>query len=149
MNIFITKHDGTKVPFNADKINRSIERACKGLTDPVAMVTQIATETRLTLYDGITTDELDQATINAAIQNIKEDIEYDRVATRLFLKTIYRKVLGAYDNDSPDELKKVHRDGFIKYIKEGVALNRLHRDMEQKYDLAALADEMNFSNMQE
>ena len=38
------------------------------------MVTQIATETRLTLYDGITTEEMDQATINAAVQNIKEDI---------------------------------------------------------------------------
>jgi len=60
MSITITKHDGTRVPFNADKINRSIERACKGLTDPIAMVTQIATETRLTLYDGITTEELDR-----------------------------------------------------------------------------------------
>jgi len=75
MSITITKSDGSRVPFNADRINRSIERACAGLTDPIAMVTQIATETQLTLYDGITEDELDYATINAAIQNIKEDIE--------------------------------------------------------------------------
>ena len=87
MEINVTRHDGTKAPFNADKINRSIERACKGLTDPVAKVTQIATETRLTLYDGITTEEMDQATINAAVQNIISDIEYDVVATRLLLKT--------------------------------------------------------------
>ena len=91
MSILITRRDGTQAPFNADHINRSIERACKGLTDPVAMVTQIATETQLTLYSGITTDEMDQATINAAVQNIKEDIEYDKVATRLLLKMIYRK----------------------------------------------------------
>src|SRR3954470_22162535 len=121
VTISITKRDGTKEPFNADKINRSIERAAAGLSDPISMVTQIATETRLTLYDGITTDELDQATINAAVQNIKEDIEYDKVATRLLLKTIYRKVLGVYDNDNPEELKKKHRDGFLKYIKDGVA----------------------------
>ena len=70
MNIFITKRDGAKELFNADKINRSIERACYGLSDPVSKVTQIATETQLTLYDGITTEEMDQATINAAIQNI-------------------------------------------------------------------------------
>jgi ribonucleoside-diphosphate reductase alpha chain len=81
MSITISKHDGTKEPFNADRINRSIERACRGLTNPVGMVTQIATETKLTIYDGITTDEMDQATINAAIQNIKEDIEYDKVAS--------------------------------------------------------------------
>ncbi len=71
MELTITKRDGTREPFNADMINRSIERACQGMEDPVGMVTQIATETRLTLYDGITTEEMDQATINAAVQNIK------------------------------------------------------------------------------
>ncbi|HEV8590953.1 MAG TPA: ATP cone domain-containing protein, partial [Pyrinomonadaceae bacterium] len=97
VQLTITKRDGAKEPFNADKINRSIERACMGLTDPISMVTQIATETQLTLYDGITTEEMDKATINAAIQNIKEDIEYDKAATRLFLKTVYRRVIGDYD----------------------------------------------------
>ena len=101
MTLTITKRDGTKEPFNADKINRSIERACHGLMDPIRMVTQIATETRLTLYDGITTEEMDQATINAAVQNIKEDIEYDKVAVRLLLKTIYRKVVGEYNDNMP------------------------------------------------
>ncbi|MES2436636.1 MAG: ribonucleoside-diphosphate reductase subunit alpha [Patescibacteria group bacterium] len=140
MSISITTYDGTKVPFNADKINRSIERACFGLTDPVAMVTQIATETRLTLYDGITTEELDQATINAAVQNIKEDIEYDKVATRLLLKTVYRKVIGECNWDDADELKQKHRDGFVAYIKRGIAANRLHKNMEEKYDLEELAN---------
>lgn len=140
MNIFITKRDGTKVLFNADKINRSIERACAGLADPVPMVMQIATDTRLTLYDGITTEELDKATINAAVQNIKDDTDYDKVATRLLLKTIYKKVIGDYDTENPEELAKKHRDGFIDYVKNGVAANRLHPDMATKYDLAKLAD---------
>jgi ribonucleoside-diphosphate reductase alpha chain len=140
MDIQITKADGTKAPFNADLINRSIERACQGMVDPVAMVTQIATETRVTLYDGISTEELDQATINAAIQNVKEDIQYDKVATRLLLKTIYRKVIGDYDKDSREDLRKKHREGFINYIKQGIANNRLHPNMEKKYNLEELAD---------
>ena len=70
MSITITKRDGTKVPFNADRINKSIERACYGLQDPISKVIQIATETRLTLYDGITTEEMDAATINAALQRM-------------------------------------------------------------------------------
>jgi ribonucleoside-diphosphate reductase alpha chain len=140
MSLTITKHDGTKEPFNADHINRSIERATRGLTNPVAMVTQIATETRLTLYDGITTEEMDQATINAAVQNIKEDIEYDRVATRLLLKTIYRKVIGEYNKDSNEDFKKKHTAAFIKYITGGVARGRLHPDMVKKYDVEALAN---------
>ncbi len=139
-NISITKADGTRELHNADRVNRSIERACKGLTDPIAMVTQIATETRLTLYDGITTDELDQATINTAVQNIKEDIEYDKVATRLLLKTVYRRVIGEYDKEDPSDLDKKHRDGFISYIQKGVAGKRLHPDMISKFDLNKLAD---------
>ena len=139
MSINVKHHDGTVVPFNADKINRSIERACKGLFDPVAKVTQIATETRLTLYDGITTDELDQATINAAVQNIISDIEYDVVATRLLLKTVYRRVIGEYDKDNPLDLEQKHKDAFIRFINEGVADGRLHPAMKDRFNLDTIA----------
>lgn len=144
MELTITKRDGTKEPFNADKINRSIERACAGLQDPISMVTQIATETRLTLYDGITTEEMDQATINAAVQNIKEDIEYDKVAVRLLLKTIYRKVVGDYE-DNPEILRKKHRDGFAAWIKKGVSDKLLDPRMEEKFDLKELANALEIS----
>ncbi len=139
MSISITKHDGTKEPFNADQINRSIERACQGLMDPIAMVTQIATETRLTLYDGITTKELDQATINASLQNVKDDPAYDKVATRILLKTMYREVLGDYDKDDQTDLIKKHREGFISFIKKGVEDGKLDSRMEEKFNLRDLA----------
>ncbi len=140
MSISITKADGTREPHNADRVNRSIERACRGLTDPIAMVTQIATETQLTLYDGISTNEIDQATINAAVQNIKEDIQYDKVATRLLLKTVYRKVIGEYDKESIVDLKENHRLAFISYIKKGIEENRLHKNMMEKYNLEELSN---------
>lgn len=144
MNISVTRHDGTKVPFNADKINRSIERACRGLFDPVSKVTQIATETKLTLYDGITTDEMDQATINAAVQNIKEDIEYDTVAKRLLLKTVYRHVVkGFTPEDDFDTFVSKHKAGFIEYIEREVLAGKLHPDMKAKFDLQALANTLN------
>lgn len=143
MNIFITKRDGTKEIFNADKINRSIERACKGLTDPVAMVVQIATDTRLMMYDGMTSEEMDRATIDAAVQNIKNDIEYDKVAVRLMLKTIYRRVIGEYDVDNPEDLRQKHQKGFIDYIEKGIAANRLHPDMKAKYDLNKISAAIN------
>ena len=144
MELTITKRDGTREPFNADKINRSIERACAGLEDPISMVTQIATETRLTLYDGITTEEMDQATINAAVQNIKEDIEYDKVATRLLLKTVYRKVVGEYD-DSQELLRRKHREIFPEWIKKGVEDGLLDPRMIEKYNLKDLASVLDVS----
>ncbi|HEX4104038.1 MAG TPA: ribonucleoside-diphosphate reductase subunit alpha [Candidatus Paceibacterota bacterium] len=141
MELTITKRDGTKEPFNADLINRSIERACQGLEDPISMVTQIATETRLTLYDGITTEEMDQATINAAVQNIKEDIAYDKVATRLLLKTVYKKVLGEYNNRD-ENLRKKHRDEFPNWVKRGVENGLLDPRMLEKFNLKELATAM-------
>ncbi len=138
MQISITKRDGTKEPFNADRINRSIERACAGLGDPISMVTQIATDTRLTLYDGITTEEMDQATINAAAQNIKEDTEYDKVAARLLLKTVYKRILGEYDNQRPI-LKKKYQEQFIPFITNGVKAKILDAKMVKKFDLLELS----------
>jgi ribonucleoside-diphosphate reductase alpha chain len=138
MSLTITKRDGTREPFDADKINKSIERATAGLTDPISKVTQIATETRLTLYDGITTEEMDQATINAAVQNIKDDPEYDKIATRLLLKTIYKKAVGEYGNDAYI-LENAHREGFVSYIERGVADGKLDPRMTSVYDLPALA----------
>ena len=144
MELTITKRDGTKEPFNADRINRSIERACQGLTDPISMVTQIATETRLTLYDGITTEEMDQATINAAVQNIKEDIEYDKAATRLLLKTVYKKVVGEY-HERPETLQKKHRDEFPNWVKRGIEAKLLDPRMMEKFDLAEIAGALDVS----
>lgn len=139
MKISITKRDGTKEPFNADKINRSIERACYGLMDPVSKVTQIALETELTLYDGISTDEMDQATINAAVQNIQEDIEFDTIATRLLLKTVYRRVIGDYDNDTKS-LHHKHREEFPAHVKRGVEEGLLDHRMIEKFDLVKLSE---------
>ncbi|MFO0718436.1 MAG: ribonucleoside-diphosphate reductase subunit alpha [Candidatus Paceibacterota bacterium] len=140
MSITIKKRDGAHESFNADKINRSIERACKGMLDPIGMVTQIATETRLTLYDGITTEEIDQATINAALQNVKEDTDYDKVATRLLLKTVYRKVIGEFDKDDDADLERRHKQTFISFIKKGVEEGKLHKNMIEKFRLEEIAD---------
>lgn len=137
MSITITKRDGTREPFNADRINKSIERACIGLTDPIGKVTQIASETELTLYDGITEEEMDQATINAALQNAQSDIEFDKVATRILLKTVYKKVLGDYRDDG--NVLEMHQAQFPIYIQEAIDAGLLDPRMGKVFDLAELA----------
>ncbi len=137
MSISITKRDGTREPFNADRINRSIERACYGLSDPIGKVTQIASETELTVYDGITTEEMDQATINAALQNAQYDLDYDKIATRLLLKTIYKKVIGGFD--TKEELVTLHRGHFTHYIRLGIELGLLDPKLAKVFDLDELS----------
>src|SRR3989344_2839505 len=138
MELNVTKRDGSRELFNANRINRSIERAAFGLIDPIAKVTQVATDTQVTLYDGITEEELDLATINAAVQNIKENPDYDRIATRLLLKTVYKHVLGDY-GDNSEQLKKIHKENFAQYIKRGVSDGILDTRMEKNFDLDKLA----------
>lgn len=143
MDILVTKRDGTQEPFDASMINRSIEDACAGLPDAVSMVVQIGSETSLMLYSGITTEELDMATINAALQNIQDDPNYDHVATRLLAKTVYKRVIGTYG--SQEELAAKHQSHFPAYVKEYVAHNILDARMIEKFDLEKLAEALKIS----
>ncbi len=151
MTLTITKRDGSKVPFNADRINKSIERACYGMQDPISKVIQIATETRLTLYDGITTEEMDAATINAALQNTQFGLEFDKIATRLLLKVIYKKVIGDYDNDeskivTAEEFAKLHSAHFKKYILGAIERGLLDARMGAMFDLDDLGASLKLEN---
>lgn len=140
MEIYITKRDGSKEVFNADRINKSIEKACYGLTDPISKVVKIATETQVMIYNGITTEELDNATINAALQNIQDDIEYDKIASRLLLKTVYKRVVGEYSDDQ--DLEKKHKEKFIDYIKENIEKGYLDQKMQELFDLNLLSQNL-------
>lgn len=145
MEISITRRDGTRMIFDADRINRSIERACEGLENKIQMVTQIATETRLILYDGVTEKELDEATISAALQNIKDDPVYDIVAKRLLLKTVYAEVLGDYDKGDVSAPATLHKKKFPEHVKNLVYKGLLDRKMVDKFDLEVIADAIDVS----
>lgn len=107
--IHVVKRDGTKEPFDANKINEAILKACDGLPDQVSKVVQVATELRLTLFDGITTEQLDEAVIQTVLQNVKDDPDYDKIAARLLLKTIYKSILGDYETGR--RIKEIARAG--------------------------------------
>jgi ribonucleoside-diphosphate reductase alpha chain len=143
MPLYIKKIDGSQEEFDADKINRAIATASAGLTDQSAKITQIATETQLTLYNGMTTTEMDQAVINATVQNIKDDPDFDIIAARLLLKTIYKEVLG--DFKDPADLARQHRQGFLDYVRRGLSEGLLSPDL-QIFDLAKLADSLILDN---
>lgn len=138
MNIGVVKRDGSKVPYDANKINEALEHASRGLDDQIAKVVQIATEVHLTLFDGITTEQLDEAVIQTALQNIKDDPDFDTIATRLLLKTIYKRVLGDYESDG--ELRKLHSVKFPAYLKSGVKNKLLDERMNDKlFDIKRLS----------
>lgn len=137
MSITVVKRNGQREPYDANKINLAIEQASRGLDDDITWVTQIASELELTLFDGITTQQLDEAVIQVALQNVKDDPQFDTVAARLLLKTIYKRVLGDYSTDA--ELLELHRATFRATIERGVAEGLLDPRFPDTYDLDRLA----------
>ena len=128
--ITVVKRDGTREPFDANKINLALVEASEGLPDQISKVVQVASELQLTLFDGITTEQLDEAVIHTALQNVKDDPDFDIIATRLLLKNIYKNTLGEYT--STDELKKLHEEKFAEYLKAGVTEGLLDTRMSSK-----------------
>ena len=139
--INVIKRDGTKEPFDANKINTAILKACEGLPDQISKVVQVATELQLTLFDGITTEQLDEAVIQTVLQNVKDDPDYDKIAARLLLKTVYKQILGDYE--TAEELKKLHAREFPKFVKAAVKEGLLDKRMaDGRFDLKKLAAEL-------
>ena len=139
--INVIKRDGTKESFDANKINTAILKACEGLPDQISKVVQVATELQLTLFDGITTEQLDEAVIQTVLQNVKDDPDYDKIAARLLLKTVYKQILGDYE--TAEELKKLHAREFPKFVKAAVKEGLLDKRMaDGRFDLKKLAAEL-------
>jgi len=139
--INVVKRDGTKEPFDANKINTAILKSCEGLPDQISKVVQVATELQLTLFDGITTEQLDEAVIQTVLQNVKDDPDYDKIAARLLLKTVYKQILGDYE--TAEELKKLHAREFPKFVKAAVKEGLLDKRMaDGRFDLKKLAAEL-------
>ena len=139
-DIHVVKRDGTRELFDANKINLALVRASEGLPDQISKVVQVATELQLTLFDGITTEQLDEAVIHTALQNVKDDPDFDTIAARLLLKNIYKNILGDYKDEA--ELKKLHAKHFPVYIKQAVEDGLLDKRMADTklFDLKKLAE---------
>lgn len=137
-DIHVVKRDGTREPFDANKINLALVAASEGLPDQISKVVQVASELQLTLFDGITTEQLDEAVINTTLQNVKDDPDFDKIAARLLLKTIYKHVLGDYE--TAEQLKKLHETKFAPYLKQAVASGLLDERMNSTlFDIKRLA----------
>jgi ribonucleoside-diphosphate reductase alpha chain len=137
VTITVVKRNGDREPYDANKINLAIEAAAVGLDDSITWVTQIASELELTLFDGISTQQLDEAVIQVALQNVKDDPAFDIVAARLLVKTIYKRVLGDYEN--AEDLKRLHAQHFEENVRRGVDEGLLDERLVQMFDFDRLA----------
>ncbi len=86
----VKKRNGSFEPVHVDKIIRAVQRSAAGLTQVDPM--RIAIKTIGGLYDGSSTRELDQLSIQTAASLISEEPEYSRLAARLLANFIEKEV---------------------------------------------------------
>jgi ribonucleoside-diphosphate reductase alpha chain len=86
----VTKRDGSRERVDVNKIVRAVDRCCAGL--PAVDALRVATRTISGLYDGATTRELDQLSIQTAAALISEEPQYGKLAARLLATYIGKEV---------------------------------------------------------
>ncbi len=136
MTIHVIKRDGSRVRYDGYEIARSITEASVGLDDAVARVTQLQSELEITLFDGISSEQLDEAVIGVALQNVKDDPAFDTIASRLLVKTLYKKIFG--EGVTRDEVHAFHGPAFVQSILRGVELKLLDTRLAELFDLEVL-----------
>lgn len=88
----VKKRSGAYEPVDVGKIVRAVGRRCQGLNHVDA--NRVAIKTISGLYDGASTQELDQLSIQTAASFIAEEPEYSKLAARLLATYIDKEVRG-------------------------------------------------------
>ncbi len=86
----VRKRNGNLEPADVNKIVLAVERCCEGL--PSVDAIRIASKTIGGLYNGATTKELDQVSIQTAASLMAEEPEYSKLAARLLDGFIAKEV---------------------------------------------------------
>lgn len=86
----VCKRNGDLEPVDLNKIVRAVTRCCRGLlaVDPI----RVATRTISGLYDGATTQELDELSIQTAASLMAEEPQYSFLGARLLATYIDKEV---------------------------------------------------------
>ncbi len=106
MSRMVIKRDGSKEPFNPEKVGRWAKYAAKHSVDWEEI--QASTVTRLP--SEVSTEEIHQTMINVCLD--KEQIKYSRVAARLLYAQLRKnmKRIGVSDKGSFHDLYKVYNE---------------------------------------
>ena len=107
----VRKRNGGFEPVNLDKIVRAVGRCCLGLTAVDSM--RVATRTISGLYDGATTKELDQLSIQTAAGLIVEEPQYARLAARLLSTFVDKEVRNQEIHSFSQSIAAGRRHGLI------------------------------------
>ncbi|ARF11851.1 ribonucleoside diphosphate reductase large subunit [Klosneuvirus KNV1] len=141
--MYVIKRDGRKERVSFDKILRRIEILCERTKLDRINTIEIAKETINGLYDGITTEEIDHfAAVNCA-EKIRNDPQYDRLATALCISRLHKMTSKyfievtqkLYDNkDKFGKSNPLVTDEYLEFVKNNIERIQEALDFMKDYD---------------
>ena len=144
----VKKRNGRLEPFNEQKIKTCIERSCvdrQGETYDGVDVEAVMFNSRIKLFDGIKTSEIDNSIVKSARSMIEQEPNYKYVAAGLLLNTIYKEVFGTGVDSDAFELQ--YRTSFIVNLKKLIKAGIVNKELA-KMDLKRLSDKINIDRDQ-
>ena len=126
----VTKRDGTTEDINFNKIASRIKRLCNGLSSDVSGDV-VAQKVMASLYDNITTTEIDTLSAEIALGMLTEDTDYEKLAARLTASNIQKRAAPCFTDAMKvlykakvlsksvwDSMKSYERDDINSIIKK-------------------------------
>ena len=131
----ITLEDGSRIPFDENRVRRRLVMACQGL-EGICNADDLLEEVMRQVFDGISSTEIYRSMILASRSRIERDPAFDTVSSRLMLMVIYNDALGSAPEF--DKVEGTYRDQFEHYIIDGINASRLDPVLRE-YDLSVIA----------
>ena len=116
----VRKRNGTFEPADVNKIVRAVSRCCDGLADVDPL--RVATKTISGLYDGATTLELDQLSIQTSAMLTAEEPQYSSLAARLLATFIQKEVARSEIHSFSQSVGTAYRAGLASESLAGFVL---------------------------
>src|SRR5436305_4249903 len=135
----VKKRDGSLVPFDASHIQQAISNVFRGYEHQLAVqqaVGDIVEECKNSLFEGISTGEINRSVILIMRAKIEQNPLYSDLTARFFVNDIYKNMLGTDEFDA--DFNEAYQDAFPREIRQGVALGFLDPHLLE-FDLQALA----------
>ena len=128
--INIIKRNGTIVPYNPERINTFLEFVCDGLED--VSLSQIAVNSDLYIYNGISTKEINRALLESAHNLISVDNPgYAIAAGRILLCDIRKEVYGDFE---PYDLYTIIKDNTTLGLYDPMILEKYSKEEIEDLD---------------
>jgi ribonucleoside-diphosphate reductase alpha chain len=132
---------GELIPLDLERLEKIINEASAGLENVEAQ--EIYVQTKKSLYNGISEEELALAPMLAARTMVEHEPNYSYASARLLLDKLRSEALSrVFDQPtkvSQEEMKELYKDYFAAYLKVGIE-NELIDPRLSEFSLTKIAD---------